>query len=83
MTVGNMVSAGYECNASLVFPHRYNSVSGEVVFYQFLCKMIEPAALLTVAKVTGYSLEISAEYKHNKKELHKMRVRETNCVKTE
>lgn len=45
MTTGNVVSAGYECNVSLVLPHRYNSMGTEVVFYQFFCEMTEHCCL--------------------------------------
>lgn len=61
MTMGNVVSAGYECNASLAFPLRYSSMSSKVVFYQFFFKMSEPAALLIVAKVTaGYRRSVQS-----------------------
>lgn len=62
MTVGNVVSAGYECNSPVAFHKRYSSMSSKVVFYQFFFfKMTAPAALLTVEKVTaGYGRSVQS-----------------------
>lgn len=67
MAAGNALSAGYECKASLWFTQRYNSMNSEAVFYQFFFK---PAALLTVAKVTGNWRAVQGTKTHEE-ELHK------------
>lgn len=80
----NVLSAGYECDASLLFPQRYNSLSAEVVFYRlFLLDYLSLLLYLLLQKSKDTREQCRVQNITNKEELCKRFKRKTNCVKNE